>query len=62
MAELKFTPVFRVSTRIEAEEKLKELRAQAIASGWKERSSYILPLPEGGFKVVFKQVKECKEN
>ncbi len=62
MAELKFTPVFRVSTRVEAEKKLKELRDQAIASGWTERSSYILPLPEGGFKVVFKQVKECKEN
>ena len=58
MADLKFTPAFHLSTQKAAEEKLKELRADAIATGWKERSSYIKKLSEGDFLVVFKQVKE----
>lgn len=58
MAELKFSSAFHLSTHKAAEEKLKELRAEAMATGWKERSSYIQPLPNGEFRVVFKQVKE----
>lgn len=62
MATLKFTPAFRCSTYKEAEEKIKKLRAEARATGWRERSSYIRELPEGEFLAVFKQEKECKEN
>jgi len=58
MATLKFTSAFHRKTQKAAEEKLKELRAGAIATGWKERSSYIKKLSEGDFLVVFKQVKE----
>lgn len=58
MAELKFTPVFHVKTRKAAEEKRKELRADATVYGWKEQSSYIQELPNGEFRVVFKQTKQ----
>lgn len=56
--ELKFTSVFRVRTRKAADEKRKELRAEAEKNGWKERSSYIQELPNGEFRVVFKQTKQ----
>ena len=45
MATLKFTSAFHRKTQKAAEEKLKELRAGTIATGWKERSSYIKKLP-----------------
>ncbi len=57
MAELKFTPVFIVGTHKAAEKKREELRADATKYGWKERTSYIQELPNGKFRVVFKQVK-----
>ena len=46
MATLKFTSAFHRKTQKAAEEKLKELRAGAIATGWKERSSYIKKLSQ----------------
>ena len=58
MADLKFSPAYHVSTQKAAEEKLKELRAEAMATGWRERSSYIQKLPNGEYRVVFKEVKE----